>query len=142
MISSSMTLTEQEGETTSYTTCQCNCGATSQCVFKAHVRDGVVVAVEPDDRVNTGVGREDEILSEQDLIKTIKEGRNLDYPIHMPAFKNTLADWEISFILTYMKSKWDIIQLNYQHGFMTLTPQATPTIITTPSPTVTGTTPP
>ena len=80
--------------------------------------------------------------SEQDLIKTIKEGRNLDNPIHMPAFKNTLADWEISFILTYMKSKWDINQLNYQHGFMTLTPQVTPTIITTPSPTVTGTTSP
>ncbi|MFH1652297.1 MAG: molybdopterin-dependent oxidoreductase [Chloroflexota bacterium] len=54
---------------TVYTTCICNCGNTSQCVFKAHVRDGVVVAVEPDDRYNTGVGREDEVLSEADLIK-------------------------------------------------------------------------
>jgi protein SCO1 len=71
--------------------------------------------------------------SEQDLIKIVKEGRNLDKPIYMPAFKNSLADWEISFILTYMKTKWDINQLNYQHGFMTLTPQATPTL------TVTGT---
>jgi anaerobic dimethyl sulfoxide reductase subunit A len=59
-----------EGEGTVYTTCICNCGNTSQCVFKAHVKDGVVVAVEPDDRINTGIGREDEVLSEQDLIKT------------------------------------------------------------------------
>jgi protein SCO1 len=80
--------------------------------------------------------------SEQDLIRIIKEGRNLDKPIHMPAFKNGLADWEIAFILTYMKTKWDINQLNYQHGFMTLTPQATPTFVTTPSPAVTGTTSP
>ena len=53
-----------------YTTCRCNCGSNSQCILKAHVRDGVVVAVEPDDRYNTGVGREDEVLSERDLIKT------------------------------------------------------------------------
>ena len=65
-----------EGEKTVYTTCRCNCGSTSQCVFKAHVRDGVVVAVEPDDRVNPGVGREDEILSEQDLIKTSLQRRS------------------------------------------------------------------
>ncbi|MCE9646876.1 MAG: SCO family protein [Chloroflexi bacterium] len=77
--------------------------------------------------------------SEQDLIRIIKEGRNLEKPIHMPAFKNTLADWEISFVLTYLKSNWDINQRNYQHGFMTLTPQATPTLSATPSPTVTGT---
>ena len=59
----------REDVKTVYTTCICNCGATSQCVFKAHVKDGVVTAVEPDDRYNTGVGREDEVLSEQDLIK-------------------------------------------------------------------------
>ena len=55
---------------TVYTTCLCNCGSTSQCVLKAHVKEGVVIAVEPDDRYNTGVGREDEVLSEEDLIKT------------------------------------------------------------------------
>lgn len=59
----------REDVKTVYTTCICNCGATSQCVFKAHVKDGVVTAVEPDDRYNTGIGREDEVLSEQDLIK-------------------------------------------------------------------------
>ncbi|MFC2021465.1 molybdopterin-dependent oxidoreductase, partial [Chloroflexota bacterium] len=59
-----------KGEKTVYTSCICNCGNNSQCVFKAHVKDGVVVAVEPDDRYNTGVGREDEVLSRQELIKT------------------------------------------------------------------------
>jgi len=58
-----------KGEKTVYTSCLCNCGSNSQCVLKAHVKDGVVVAVEPDDRYNTGVGREDEVLSEADLIK-------------------------------------------------------------------------
>ena len=61
---------KHEGETTVYTTCRCNCGSTSQCIFKAHIKDGVVIAVEPDDRYNTGVGREDEALSEEELIKT------------------------------------------------------------------------
>lgn len=60
---------EQGGDQTVYTTCRCNCGSNSQCVFKAHVKNGVVVAVEPDDRYNPGVGREDEVLSEHDLIK-------------------------------------------------------------------------
>ena len=54
---------------TVYTTCICNCGSTSQCIFKARVKDGVVISVEPDDRYNTGIGREDELLTEQDLIK-------------------------------------------------------------------------
>ncbi len=57
-------------ETAVYTTCRCNCGSNSQCVIKAIVRNGRVVAVEPDDRYNSGIGREDEVLSEQDLIKT------------------------------------------------------------------------
>ena len=65
--------------------------------------------------------------SQQDLVNIIKNGRNLDKPIHMPAFSPALANWEINFIVTYMQSKWDISQLNYQHGFMTLTPQATST---------------
>lgn len=56
-----------------------------------------------------------------------------------PAWKSQLADWEISFILTYVKSKWDINQLNYQHGFMTLTPQATLTLSATPSPPIADT---
>lgn len=62
--------TKEKGCKTVYTTCRCNCGSNSQCVIKAHVQGGRVVAVEPDDRYNTGVGREDEILSEKELIKT------------------------------------------------------------------------
>lgn len=52
-----------EGEKTVYTSCQCNCGGNHQCIFKVHVRDGKIVAVEPDDRYNRNVGREDEALS-------------------------------------------------------------------------------
>src|SRR4030042_4147159 len=68
MISQSVAL-KQEKKTTAYTTCQCNCGATSQCVFKVHIKDDRVIAVEPDDRYNPGIGREDEVLSQQDLLK-------------------------------------------------------------------------
>ncbi len=55
---------------TVYTTCACNCGANHQCVIKAHIEGGKVIAVEPDDRYNKNVGREDEVISEDDLIKT------------------------------------------------------------------------
>jgi len=60
---------KHEGTSTVYTTCRCNCGGNQHCVIKAHVRDGRIVAVEPDDRYNTNVGREDAVLSEQELIK-------------------------------------------------------------------------
>ena len=61
-----------EGATTVYTSCICNCGNDSNCVFKAHVKDEVVVAVEPDDRYNTGVGREDEVLSFTEYMELVK----------------------------------------------------------------------
>jgi anaerobic dimethyl sulfoxide reductase subunit A len=54
---------------TKYTTCRCNCGGTHSCILKAHVKNGKVIAVEPDDRFNIGVGREDEVLTDEDLIK-------------------------------------------------------------------------
>ena len=59
-----------ESDKVVYTACAANCGSNHQCIFKAHVRDGRVVRIEPDDRYNTGVGREDEVLSERELIKT------------------------------------------------------------------------
>ena len=59
----------QSEEKTVYTTCKCNCGGSHQCVIKAHVRDGKVVSVEPDDRYNKNVGREDDAVSEKDLLK-------------------------------------------------------------------------
>ncbi|MBU2608630.1 MAG: molybdopterin-dependent oxidoreductase, partial [Chloroflexi bacterium] len=63
-------INKQEGDKIIYHTCMANCGATYQCVFKSHVKDGVVIRIEPDDRYNTGVGREDEVLSEEQIIKT------------------------------------------------------------------------
>jgi anaerobic dimethyl sulfoxide reductase subunit A len=53
-----------------YTSCLCNCGNNSQCIFKAHIKDGKVIRVEPDDRYHPNVGREDEVLSDEDIIKT------------------------------------------------------------------------
>ncbi|RPI91974.1 MAG: hypothetical protein EHM40_14275 [Chloroflexi bacterium] len=61
--------------------------------------------------------------SEQDLTEIIREGRNLDKPLHMPAFKEKLEDWEIHYLLEYVASSWDVSQQNYQAGFLTLTPQ-------------------
>ncbi len=58
-----------KGTETFYTTCRCNCGGNFQCVIKAHVRDGKVVAIEPDDRYNKNRGREDAYLSDNELIK-------------------------------------------------------------------------
>jgi len=58
-----------DNEHTVYTTCCCNCGGNHHCIIKAHLENGKVVAVEPDDRYNANIGREDAVLSEQDLLK-------------------------------------------------------------------------
>lgn len=58
-----------QDNSTFYTACRCNCGGNFQCVIKAHVKDGNVVAVEPDDRYNRNIGREDAVMPEADLIK-------------------------------------------------------------------------
>lgn len=55
-------------EETLYTDCRINCGG-SQCVLRVRRRNGVVTAIEPDDHYNRGVGREDAVLSDLDLIK-------------------------------------------------------------------------
>ncbi len=54
---------------TVYSSCMCNCGSEYHCVFKVHLWDGAVVRVEPDDRYNPGIGREDAVLSSDDLVK-------------------------------------------------------------------------
>lgn len=76
--------------------------------------------------------------SEPQLIEIVREGRNLDKPMHMPAFKKKLSDWEVHYILQYVASTWDINQKNYQAGLLTLTPQPTwgplPTPTRTPGP--------
>ena len=51
-----------------YTGCRINCSG-SQCVLKVRWRNGVVTAIEPDDHYNPGVGREDAVLSDLDLVK-------------------------------------------------------------------------
>ena len=66
---------KHDGERTVYTACRCNCGGNYQCVLKAHVKDGRVVAVEPDDRYNTNAGREDAVLPEKTLIRTSVQRR-------------------------------------------------------------------
>lgn len=54
---------------TFYTACRCNCGGNFQCVIKANVKDGRVLRVEPDDRYNVGVAREDAYVQTEDLYK-------------------------------------------------------------------------
>ncbi len=58
-----------EGAKAVYTACRCNCGGAEHCVIKALVKDGRVVAVEPDDRYNPNIGREDAVLADPDLFK-------------------------------------------------------------------------
>ena len=81
--------TRHDGETTVYHTCICNCGNTSQCVFKSHIKDGVVIAVEPDDRVNTGVGREDEVLRACFWAAGTRFGLALQYANRLSRFTGT-----------------------------------------------------
>ncbi len=50
-----------------YTTCGIHCWG--QCVVKVRVRDGVIVACEPDDTINPGMAREDAHLPEETLGK-------------------------------------------------------------------------
>jgi anaerobic dimethyl sulfoxide reductase subunit A len=56
------------GEEVLYTGCRINCGG-SQCVLRVHRKNGAVTAIEPDDHYNRGVGREDAVVSDLDLIK-------------------------------------------------------------------------
>ena len=60
----------KSGVTYKYTTCKCNCGGNHQCILKAHVKDGKVIRVEPDDRYNTNAGREDDAITYEQLIRT------------------------------------------------------------------------
>ncbi|MDO8700571.1 MAG: molybdopterin-dependent oxidoreductase, partial [Deltaproteobacteria bacterium] len=56
------------GEEVLYTGCRINCGG-SQCVLRVRRKNGVVTAIEPDDHYNRGVGREDRVMSDLDLVK-------------------------------------------------------------------------
>ncbi len=63
-------LEKHAGEETTYNGCDINCGANCACVLKVRLKDGRITAVEPDDRYNTNIGREDRVLSDLDLIHT------------------------------------------------------------------------
>ena len=56
------------GEESIYTGCVINCGG-GHCVLKVRRKDGVITAIEPDDHYNPGVGREDTVTTDTDLIK-------------------------------------------------------------------------
>jgi len=51
-----------------YTGCVINCGA-GHCLLKVRRKNGKITAIEPDDHYNRGVGREDSVLNDTDLIK-------------------------------------------------------------------------
>ncbi len=63
------------GETTVYANCVINCGGNNACILKLRVKNGKLVGVEPDDSVNSGVGREDSVLSDQDLTNGVLQYR-------------------------------------------------------------------
>jgi len=54
------------GETLVYGNCTTNC-AGSACLYKYHVKNGVVTAIEPDDTHHPNVGREDSVMTQQDF---------------------------------------------------------------------------
>ncbi|MBI4330281.1 MAG: molybdopterin-dependent oxidoreductase [Chloroflexi bacterium] len=60
-------------DTIRYTSCGYHCEC--DCVLKVHVRDGVIVACEPDDTINPGLAREDEHLAEDALNRGMVQAR-------------------------------------------------------------------
>jgi len=61
-------MAKHSGENVAYVGCNTNCGG-GCCVLKIRLKDGKVVAIEPDDRYNPGVGVEDRVVSDSDLQK-------------------------------------------------------------------------
>lgn len=72
--------------------------------------------------------------TESELMSVIRNGKNLDKPIHMPSFENTLSDEQIYSILQYIYSTWSINQKNYYAGSLTQTPMSPPAFTSTPTP--------
>ena len=63
----------QAGDVIRYTTCSEHCF--NVCVLKVHIRDGKILAVEPDDTINSGIAREDGRLSEELIDKCMITSR-------------------------------------------------------------------
>jgi len=64
-----------DGETIRYTCC-----ATTQClrncVLKVRVKDGIIVACEPDDTINAGIPRDDRYLAQQLIDRGMVQNRS------------------------------------------------------------------
>ena len=56
------------GEESVYTGCSINCGA-GHCILKVRRKGGRITAIEPDDHYYPGVAREDNVVTEEDVIK-------------------------------------------------------------------------
>ena len=56
------------GEEFVYTGCVINCGA-GHCILKVRRKNGKITAIEPDDHYNPGIGREDTVLNDTNLMK-------------------------------------------------------------------------
>ena len=63
-----------EGDEICYSTCPNN-GCFDMCVLRHHVKDGVVTAIETDDSIHVGMGREDEYCDFDDLKKGMYQKR-------------------------------------------------------------------
>ena len=64
-----------QGESTTYANCVINCGGNNACILKLHVNNGKLVGVEPDDTVHSNSGREDPVLSQDELQKGVLQYR-------------------------------------------------------------------
>ncbi len=67
-------LSKHQDEEIHYTTCPQN-GCFEMCVLRTHVKDGKVTAIETDDSVHEGMGREDEYCNPDDLQKGMYQRR-------------------------------------------------------------------
>jgi len=69
----SRSVDETAGDTIRYVNCGLHCF--NSCILKARVRNGKVIAVEPDDTANPGLAREDGKLSREEVDKYLYNTR-------------------------------------------------------------------
>ena len=61
------------GDIIRYTSCGEHCY--NNHILKVRIRDGKIIAVEPDDTVHRGIAREDEYVADEELDKMMHQGR-------------------------------------------------------------------
>jgi len=62
-----------QGDIIRYTCCGYHC--IKRCILKVRIRDGVIVACEPDDTINPGIAREDGLLPEDTINRLMIQNR-------------------------------------------------------------------